>query len=222
VKNRMLGRKCAARQRLERRIESIAMRWPPYHRSRRRKRTHACGLVKPLRGHSFLACDFHGLRSENKMRRAENFACSESIVNPTWPSSTTYEEIICILASAALLVACETKKNRNRLLLPLPAETENNTTVVNPPASTTESTTATTPAESTPDGDDDAGDFREAPRRKGTTITEAHPTPSPRLTSNRKIFFRRCPGGDFLAVRETRRRRESRLRCIHSVAPAAS
>ena len=64
------------------------------------------------------------------------------------------KKYICILASAALLVACE-QKTETAAPAASPAETENNTTVVNPPASTTDTTTnnnttvTTTPAEST-------------------------------------------------------------------------
>lgn len=45
------------------------------------------------------------------------------------------KKLICILASAALLGACEQK---TETVAPAPAEkkTENNTTIVNPPAST--------------------------------------------------------------------------------------
>ena len=61
------------------------------------------------------------------------------------------KKYICILASAALLVACE-QKTETAAPAASPAETtENNTTVVNPPATTSETTTTvTTPAESTP------------------------------------------------------------------------
>lgn len=74
--------------------------------------------------------------------------------------STTMKKLICILASAALLGACEQKTETVAPASPAEKKTENNTTVVNPPATTEKTketnttntnttTTAPTPATST-------------------------------------------------------------------------
>lgn len=59
------------------------------------------------------------------------------------------KKLICILASAALLGACEQKTETVAPAAPAEKKTENNTTIVNPPASTektkeTKETTETT------------------------------------------------------------------------------
>jgi PBP1b-binding outer membrane lipoprotein LpoB len=59
------------------------------------------------------------------------------------------KKLICILASAALLGACEQKTETVAPAAPVEKKTENNTTVVNPPASTEKRTdTITTTAAS--------------------------------------------------------------------------
>jgi PBP1b-binding outer membrane lipoprotein LpoB len=50
--------------------------------------------------------------------------------------STTMKKLICILASAALLGACEQKTETVAPAAPVEKKTENNTTVVNPSTST--------------------------------------------------------------------------------------
>lgn len=95
------------------------------------------------------------------------------------------KKYICILASAALLVACE-QKTETVAPAASPAEsTENNTTVVNPPATspattmeTTENNTTvmTTPAESTP-METMTPATSEGSTMESTTTTEASPTP---------------------------------------------
>ena len=94
------------------------------------------------------------------------------------------KKYICILASAALLVACEQKTETAAPAAPAES-TENNTTVVNPPATspattmeTTENNTTvmTTPAESTP-METMTPATSEGTTMESTTATEASPTP---------------------------------------------
>lgn len=85
------------------------------------------------------------------------------------------KKYICILASAALLVACEQKTETVAPATPPADTTENNTTVVNPPASTTENnTTMVAPAESTPMATMAPATTEGTTE---TTTTEAAPTP---------------------------------------------
>lgn len=69
----------------------------------------------------------------------------------TGNQSITMKKLICILASAALLGACEQKTETVAPAAPAEKKTENNTTIVNPPASTektkeTTNTITTAPA----------------------------------------------------------------------------
>ncbi len=93
------------------------------------------------------------------------------------------KKYICILASAALLVACE-QKTETVAPAASPADaTENNTTVVNPPSTTINpdttthnNTTVTAPVESTPMATMTPA-TSEGSTMESTMTTEASPTP---------------------------------------------
>jgi PBP1b-binding outer membrane lipoprotein LpoB len=91
------------------------------------------------------------------------------------------KKYICILAGAALLVACEQKTETVAPAASPSETTENNTTVVNPPATTTESTVNNTTV-TTNAGRIDSHVNHESGGARGTTTesttTEAaSPTP---------------------------------------------
>jgi hypothetical protein len=78
--------------------------------------------------------------------KAEEVLGSDSGFVPRWATNQTMKKLLCILASAALLGACEQKTDNVVAPATSPApdkKTEHNTTVVNPPA-TTEKTKETT------------------------------------------------------------------------------
>jgi hypothetical protein len=87
--------------------------------------------------------------------------------------STIMKKLICILASAALLGACEQKTETVTPAAPAEKKTENNTTVVNPAATVTEktketnttNTTTTVPSPNT------------STKTESTTTTTTSPSP---------------------------------------------
>ena len=121
------------------------------------------------------------------------------------------KKYICILASAALLVACE-QKNETATPAASPAEsTENNTTVVNPPAST-DTTTNTTPGHHHPggvhpDGDHEPGSGGRTHDRVDHVDDDRSFSDSviPELNSLTKIFPRRHGQGEDFSVDRSRR-----------------
>ena len=92
--------------------------------------------------------------------------------------STYMKKLICILAGAALLAACEQKTETVApAASPAPGKTENNTTVVNPVTGTektketnTTNTTNTTTAVSTPA-------TSSSTKTESTSTTTSSPTP---------------------------------------------
>jgi PBP1b-binding outer membrane lipoprotein LpoB len=74
---------------------------------------------------------------ENSLPQGRKLALFRFMLSPkTGKQSTIMKKLICILASAALLGACEQKTETVAPAAPAEKKTENNTTIVNPPAST--------------------------------------------------------------------------------------
>jgi ABC-type uncharacterized transport system auxiliary subunit len=107
--------------------------------------------------------------SESCLRQGRKLAAVRFPFVPRWATNPTMKKIFCILASAALLGACEQKTDVVApASSPAPAEkkTEHNTTVVNPPAVEKKETTNTTVV-STP------------PTSSSSTTTTTTSSPSP-------------------------------------------
>jgi PBP1b-binding outer membrane lipoprotein LpoB len=110
---------------------------------------------------------------KSDFRKAGEMRCSDSSLSQHRKPSQPMKKILCIVASAALLGACE-QKTEVAPAAPAEKKTETSTTIVNPPATEKKETTNTLTTTQQPASVDTKQESKEETK---TTTTTSSPNP---------------------------------------------